>query len=73
MTFALTPVLTANWGTPRSWTLAAYRRTGGYDALRAALAMEPDALIFDGQRVRAPGSWRRRLPDRHEVGLYPAG
>ncbi len=29
----LTPVLTANWDQPDSFTLAGYKRTGGYKAL----------------------------------------
>ena len=29
MTDTLTPVLTDNWGTDRSWTLAAYEAQGG--------------------------------------------
>jgi NADH-quinone oxidoreductase subunit F len=41
----LTPVLTANWDQPDSFTLAGYTRTGGYKALPKALAMDPDAVI----------------------------
>ena len=43
MTF--TPVLSAGWGDADSFTLDGYTRRGGYDALKKALAMEPDALI----------------------------
>ena len=39
MTDTLTPVLTAHWDAPQSWTLATYERHGGYAALRKALAM----------------------------------
>ncbi|MGH3261348.1 MAG: NADH-quinone oxidoreductase subunit F, partial [Trebonia sp.] len=45
MTDTLTPVLTANWDQPDSFTLAGYSRTGGYKALPKALAMEPDDVI----------------------------
>ncbi|MHB2021916.1 MAG: NADH-quinone oxidoreductase subunit NuoF [Mycobacteriales bacterium] len=41
----LTPVLTARWSVPQSWTLDAYRRTGGYAALSKALQMAPADLI----------------------------
>ncbi|HET6651652.1 MAG TPA: NADH-quinone oxidoreductase subunit NuoF [Nocardioides sp.] len=41
----LTPVLSANWDTERSWTLEAYERSGGYEALKTALGMEPAALV----------------------------
>ena len=41
----LTPVLTRRWSEERSWTLETYERTGGYEALRTALAGAPDQLI----------------------------
>ncbi|MDR0595018.1 MAG: NADH-quinone oxidoreductase subunit NuoF [Bifidobacteriaceae bacterium] len=41
----LTPLLTSRWGDGRAWTLDAYRRTGGYQALAKALAMEPAAVL----------------------------
>ncbi len=45
MTDTLTPVLTADWGTDRAWTLEAYRASGGYDALESTLRMEPADLV----------------------------
>ena len=45
MTATLTPVLTAHWDEPDSFTLAGYRRVGGYQALPKALAMQPDDVI----------------------------
>src|SRR3984893_13029210 len=45
MTDTLTPVLTANWDQPDSFTLAGYSRFGGYKALPKALAMGPDDVI----------------------------
>ena len=41
----LTPVLSAHWDETDSWTLEGYRRHGGYEALRTALAMSPDEVI----------------------------
>ncbi|HYO84883.1 MAG TPA: NADH-quinone oxidoreductase subunit NuoF [Dermatophilaceae bacterium] len=41
----LTPVLSAFWDQPESWTLATYRRQQGYEGLRKALAMTPDAVL----------------------------
>ncbi len=41
----LTPVLSAHWDDPDSWTRRGYERHGGYGALRKALDTEPDALI----------------------------
>ncbi|MCD9200029.1 NADH-quinone oxidoreductase subunit NuoF [Aeromicrobium wangtongii] len=45
MTDPLTPVLTAEWGTDRAWTLDAYREAGGYQALEKALRMQPAAIV----------------------------
>lgn len=48
----LTPVLSRNWDRPDSYTLDAYRENGGYEALRKALTMEPDAIV---EMVKASG------------------
>ena len=45
-TTELTPVLTRTWDQERSWTLATYEaKAEGYQALRKALSMEPDAVL----------------------------
>jgi NADH-quinone oxidoreductase subunit F len=41
----LTPVLTAHWDEPDSYTIDAYTRHDGYQPLRTALGMDPDAII----------------------------
>ena len=41
----LTPVITEHWDDPELFTLAGYRRHGGYEALASALKQDPDALI----------------------------
>ncbi|WP_125773451.1 NADH-quinone oxidoreductase subunit NuoF [Antribacter gilvus] len=41
----LTPILTDTWDAERSWKLSTYEAAGGYDGLRAALAMEPGAVV----------------------------
>jgi NADH-quinone oxidoreductase subunit F len=38
-------VLTANWGDERAWKLTNYERRGGYQALRAALQMQPADVV----------------------------
>jgi NADH-quinone oxidoreductase subunit F len=43
----LTPVLTAHWDEPDSYTLDAYHRHGGYSALRTALRTDPDEIIAE--------------------------
>jgi NADH-quinone oxidoreductase subunit F len=45
MASTLTPVLSAFWDEPQSWTLATYERHGGYDALRAAIRMSPQDVV----------------------------
>jgi len=47
VTDVLTPVLSKNWGDQKSWTLDAYAKTGGYDALRKALTMTPDEVTTE--------------------------
>jgi len=41
----LTPVLSAYWDEPDSFTIEAYERHEGYDALRSSLTKHPDELI----------------------------
>ncbi|TQN33107.1 NADH dehydrogenase subunit F [Haloactinospora alba] len=64
MTSTLTPVLSANWDRPDSFTLEAYRESGGYEALRTALTMEPATLV---DTVKSAG-----LRGRGGAG-FPAG
>jgi NADH-quinone oxidoreductase subunit F len=45
MTATLTPVLSAFWDEPQSWTLDTYERHGGYRGLRTALAMQPADVV----------------------------
>ncbi|MDX3000980.1 NADH-quinone oxidoreductase subunit NuoF [Kribbella solani] len=45
MTDVLTPVLSDNWDQINAWQLASYQRSGGYDALRKALAMQPADVV----------------------------
>lgn len=40
----LTPVLSAQWGQDKSWTLDAYVKHGGYEQFKRALKMEPGDL-----------------------------
>ena len=44
MTQVLTPELTARWDEPDSFTLAGYKRGGGYEALPRALAAAGPAV-----------------------------
>ena len=42
---ALKPVLSANWDEKDSFTIDGYKRHGGYEAAKKALAMDADAVI----------------------------
>ncbi|HET8593981.1 MAG TPA: NADH-quinone oxidoreductase subunit NuoF [Intrasporangium sp.] len=45
MTDTLTPILTQLWDAPESWKLATYEQHEGYQALRQALTMTPEAVL----------------------------
>ena len=45
MATTLTPILSAFWDDPKSWTLDTYERHGGYQALRKALTMDPADVV----------------------------
>ena len=72
VTDTLTPVLTANWDQPDSFTLAGYERTGGYKALPQGAGDGAGRRDRDGEERRAARPRRRGLPDRREVVLHPA-
>lgn len=44
---ALTPVLSRFWDAPQPWTMQTYLNHDGYDGLRKALTMTPDAVIAE--------------------------
>ena len=71
----LTPVLTAHWDEPdaRGRSTATSGTTATARCATALRACTPTTLIAAGQGLRPARPRRRRLPDRHEVGLHPAG
>jgi NADH-quinone oxidoreductase subunit F len=73
VTTLLTPALTAHWDEPDSFTLAAYRRDGGYQALPRALAMDPDQVIGVLKDSALRGRGGAGFPTGVKWGFIPQG
>ena len=67
------PVLLANVNRPNSEKITTYLEHGGYEALRKALKMTPDAGHRRGEGFGSARPRRRRLPHRRQVGLHAQG
>ena len=73
MTDTLTPVLTAHWDQPDTFTIDGYRRAGGWQALPKALGMSPDDVITVVKNAGLRGRGGAGFADRREVELPAAG
>jgi NADH-quinone oxidoreductase subunit F len=73
MTLTLTPELSARWDERDSFTLAGYRRDGGYRALPKALAMQPDQVIQTLKDSALRGRGGAGFPTGVKWGFIPQG
>jgi NADH-quinone oxidoreductase subunit F len=73
VTDTLTPVLTENWDDPECFTLAGYRRAGGYQALRKALRTPPDDVIAEVKASGLRGRGGAGFPTGQKWAFIPQG
>ena len=73
MSTILIPELSAHWDEPDSFTLAAYKRNGGYRALPGALAMQPDQVIQTLKDSALRGRGGAGFPTGVKWGFIPQG
>ena len=73
MSTLLIPELSAHWDEPDSFTLAGYRRDGGYQALPKALSMPPDQVIQTLKDSALRGRGGAGFPTGVKWGFIPQG
>ena len=69
----LSPVLSEYWDEADSWTLDGYLRHDGYQGLRAALSMEPDAVIGVVKEAGLRGRGGAGFPTGTKWSFIPQG
>jgi len=67
----LTPILTKNWGTDRSWTLEAYQAQGGYEGLKKALTMQPVDVVNEVKDAQLRGRGGAGFPTGLKWSFVP--
>jgi NADH-quinone oxidoreductase subunit F len=64
-------VITRNWGKPDSWTLEAYRKSGGYQSLEKALGMSPQAVTDEVKKSNLRGRGGAGFPTGLKWSFVP--
>ena len=65
------PILTRNFHRPDSHALRVYREAGGYEALRKAFGMAPDAIVEEVKRSNLRGLGGAGFPTGVKWGFIP--
>jgi NADH-quinone oxidoreductase subunit F len=73
VTDPLTPILSDHWDEPDCFTLAGYRRAGGYRALAKALQVAPDEVIAMTKGSGLRGRGGAGFPAGMKWGFIPQG
>ena len=71
MPLAREKVITRNWGRPNSWTLDAYRSTGGYAMLEKALGLQPAQIIDEVKSSNLRGRGGAGFPTGMKWSFVP--
>ena len=71
MPLAPEKVITRNWGHPNSWTLDAYRSSGGYRTLEKVLGMQPAQVIDEVKKSNLRGRGGAGFPTGMKWSFVP--
>src|SRR4029079_18790331 len=71
MPLAAEKIITRNWGRPDSWTLAAYKSTGGYASLEKALGLQPAQIIDEVKKSNLRGRGGAGFPTGLKWSFVP--